>query len=216
MNEMTMQKITVPAGQQISLELFDGTLVRLNARSTIQYSISSFFQKERRIHLDGEAYFEVTHDEKRPFIVETNRGNIEVLGTKFYVDAYSDNPNFVTSLIEGSIKIVNENTQLYLKPNQMAVWHEGGFKISSIEDYNVFRWTEGLICFTNETVPSILSEFEKAFGMEFKIENKNLLTHKYTGKFRIADGISYALKVLQKDIDFEFEKDPDNSIIYIK
>lgn len=212
---LAMQKITVPAGQRINLELADGTVVWLNSRSIIQYP-ASFTGKHRTIKLDGEAYFEVAHNAKKPFIVETAKGYVEVLGTKFNLEAYSDNNSFVTSLMEGSVKVTSGTNELVIKPDQMAVLEHGRLKASSIEDYNVYRWKEGLICFRNETFVNIMAKFETCYGVTIKIENEKVQNLRYTGKFRQSDGISYALRVLQKDVKFIFERNEDNQIIYIK
>ncbi len=211
-----MQKITVPSGQRISLDLPDGTVVWLNSRSTITYAPVAFTKNERKIQLDGEAYFEVVSDKKRPFTVETTNGKIEVLGTKFYVEAYADNNAFETALIEGSVKLTRGKNQLYLKPNQMAYLVDDQLTVSNIKDYSVYRWTEGLICFTDETFPNIMKKFEMYYGVSIQIDNKKVENYRCTGKFRQSDGILYALRVLQKDVRFNFERDEENAIIYIK
>lgn len=212
---LAMQKITVPAGQRISLELSDGTTIWLNSRSTIQYP-ASFIGKSRTIKLDGEAYFEVAHNAEKPFIVETTKGKVEVLGTKFNLEAYDDNKTFVTSLMEGSVKVTSGENELLIKPDEMAILEHGKLKSIPIEDYNAYRWKEGLICFKDETFSNIMSKFEKCYGVTIKIENKKVSDSRYSGKFRQSDGISYALRVLQKDVKFTFERNEDNQIIYIK
>lgn len=212
---LAMQKITVPAGQRINLELSDGTIIWLNSRSTIQYP-ASFVGENRTIHLNGEAYFEVAHNTQKPFIVETAKGKVEVLGTKFNLEAYSDNNSFVTSLMEGSVKVTSGTKELLIKPDEMAILDHGNLRATPIEDYNVYRWKEGLICFKDETFINIMSKFETCYGVTIKIENKQVTNSRYTGKFRQSDGISYALRVLQKDVKFAFERNEDNQIIYIK
>lgn len=212
---LAMQKITVPAGQRINLELSDGTVVWLNSRSTIQYP-ASFVGNNRTIHLNGEAYFEVAHNAHKPFIVETAKGNVEVLGTKFNLEAYADKNSFVTSLMEGSVKVTSGNNELLIKPDEMAILEHGKLRVTPIEDYNVYRWKEGLICFRDETFVNIMNKFETCYGVTIKIENQKVLNSRYTGKFRQSDGISYALRVLQKDVKFTFERNEDNQIIYIK
>ena len=119
---ITLQTITVPAGQRINITLADGTNVWLNARTTIQYPIT-FNEKERLVKLDGEAYFDVTKDKNKPFIVQTNNYNVEVLGTKFDVDSYSETEIFETTLMEGSVRIsslTDANESLMLTPNNKA------------------------------------------------------------------------------------------------
>ena len=118
-----MNTITVPAGQRANLTLADGTNVWLNARSEMRYP-AVFTGNKREITLDGEAYFEVTHNEDKPFVVQTNKCNVEVLGTKFNVEAYSDSEDFCTSLMEGSVRVSdkrNPSETLVLAPNQQVL-----------------------------------------------------------------------------------------------
>ena len=99
-----MHTVTVPSGQRANLTLPDGTKVWMNARTEIQYP-GVFSKSKREIKLNGEAYFEVSHNAKHPFIVHTNKCSIEVLGTKFNVEDYADSKDFSTALIEGSVKV---------------------------------------------------------------------------------------------------------------
>lgn len=131
---MPLQKLSVPAGQRINIELADGTVVWLNSRTSIQYP-AVFNGKERKVSINGEAYFEVAHNRKQPFIVETPKGQVEVTGTKFYVEAYSDNNDFVTSLIEGSVNVTKDDKLITLRPSQMAYLQDGNLRIKEIEDY---------------------------------------------------------------------------------
>lgn len=149
-----LQKLSVPAGQRINIELADGTVVWLNSRTSIQYP-AVFNGKERKVSINGEAYFEVAHNKKQPFIVETPKGQIEVTGTKFYVEAYSDNDDFVTSLIEGSVNVTKDDRSITLRPSQMAYLQNGSLRIQEIEDYNIYRWREGLMCFKDPQIRNL-------------------------------------------------------------
>lgn len=212
---LAMQKIMVPAGQRLSLELSDGTVVWLNSRTKIEYP-ASFVGDDRKVKLDGEAYFEVTKNPHKPFIVETTKGNIEVLGTKFNVEAYSEDNTFSTALMEGSVRVLRENKLYLLHPNQLVSLKNGKMTISPIEDFNLYRWKEGLICFKNESFPNIIKKFEKYYGVDIEIENNSVANYYCTGKFRQSDGVLYALRVLQKDVNFTFNRNEENHIIYIK
>ena len=215
---IALQTITVPAGQRINITLADGTNVWLNARTTIQYPIT-FNEKERLVKLDGEAYFDVTKDKSKPFIVQTDNYNVEVLGTKFDVNAYSETGEFETTLMSGSVKVASasDSTQkITLKPNNKDYLQDGKLHVTAVDDYNPYRWKEGLICFKTETFTSIMKDFEKYYGLTIQVKNKNVFKYVYTGKFRQTDGIDYALRVLQKDIKFTYQRDDENQIIYIE
>lgn len=213
-----MQIIYVPAGQRMNITLPDGTNVWLNARTTIQYPLT-FNQKYRQVKLDGQAYFDVTKNPKKPFIVQTRKYDVEVIGTKFDVDAYSDKDQFETALMQGSVKLVsvgNPEKTLMLKPDCKAFLENGELKVKPLDDYNVYRWKEGLLCFTNETFDAIMKDFEKYFEVKIEVSNKEISKYYFTGKFRQTDGIDYALRVLQRDIQFTYTRDDENRIIYVK
>ena len=215
---MAMQTITVPAGQRINITLVDGTNVWLNARTSLSYPVK-FGKNNRQVVLDGEGYFDVTKDKSKPFIVQTDNYNVEVLGTKFDVNAYSETGEFETTLMSGSVKVASasDSTQkITLKPNNKVYLQDGKLHVTAVDDYNPYRWKEGLICFKNETFTSIMKDFEKYYGLTIQVKNKNVFKYVYTGKFRQTDGIDYALRVLQKDIKFTYQRDDENQIIYIE
>ncbi len=215
---IAMQTITVPAGQRINIDLPDGTNVWLNARTTIQYPIT-FAKGNRTIHLDGEAFFDVKKDEKHPFIVQTKKYHVEVLGTKFNIESYSDSEVFETTLMQGKVSLfspLNRNNEIILRPNQKAYLHDGKLNIDSISDYTQYRWIEGLICFKNSEFNEVMKDFEKYYKIKIIVKNKKVRQYKYTGKFRQTDGVEYALRVLQKNISFNFRRDLNEPVIYIE
>lgn len=212
-----MQTITVPAGQRVNIMLPDGSNVWLNARTTIRYPFS-FREEKREVRLDGQAYFDVVKDEKKPFIVQTDKATVEVFGTQFDVEAYSDREEFETTLMSGSVRVVsaaNPLDRLVLAPDSKAYLEDGKLKSAKVDDYNLYRWKEGLICFRGETFLRIMKDFEKYYGITIEVKNREVLKYFYTGKFRQSDGVDYALRVLQKDIRFTYQRDDENRIISI-
>ena len=101
---VTYEEFTTPSGQRAMVKLHDGTTVWLNARSTLRYP-NHFAREERKVELDGEAFFDVEHNEHKPFVVSTEKLDIKVLGTKFNVFAYKGREEFNTALLEGSVKV---------------------------------------------------------------------------------------------------------------
>jgi ferric-dicitrate binding protein FerR (iron transport regulator) len=213
-----MQTVSVPAGQRVNILLPDGTNVWLNARSSLTYP-ASFDYGERVMTLNGEAYFEVNRDEKRPFIIQTAQGAVEVLGTHFNVDAYVSEDNFETTLMSGSLQVwLNDDPAggIQLTPDQKATLKDGKLQVVTVSDYTRYRWREGLICFSNASFVDIMRDFEKYYGISVRVKNTKVMRYSYTGKFRFMDGIDYALQVLQKDLRFTYRRDDDMQIIYIE
>lgn len=207
--------IVVPAGQRINLILADNTNIWLNANSTFRYP-SEFSKKNRTVYLDGEAFFDVSKNEKKPFIVKTSSGDIKVTGTSFNVEAYSKYGSFETSLFEGNVEIYKNDRKLTtLNPNERSFLDKGKLYVTQITDRDEYLWKDGLIAFNNKNLEDILCSLEKYFDINIQINNRSLPKHTYTGKFRQADGIDYALRVLQKSIRFSYKRDHEKNIISI-
>src|SRR5690554_2794768 len=207
--------IIVPAGQRINLILSDNTNLWLNANTEFRYP-TEFSKKNRTVYLDGEAYFEVSKDENKPFIVKTSKGDVRVTGTSFNVEAYSKFDNFNTSLFEGGVEIYKEGKRLVsLKPNEKGVLKNNKLQISTITDSDPYLWKDGLIAFKNKGIEEILLSLEKYFSVQIKINTSNLPKNTYTGKFRESDGIDYALGVLQENAHFTFVRNETTGVITI-
>lgn len=209
--------ISVPAGQRANIQLSDGTNVWLNARTTMTYP-SFFTDSIRQIKLDGEAYFEVEYNAEKPFIVHTNRHDIEVLGTSFNVDAYSNAPGFETALMDGAVLITSLEScqQIKLSPGYKVKEVNGVLLSSVIDDYDIYRWKEGLICFKNLNFIDLMKKFEKCYGIRIVVENCRLKNKVFGGKFRISDGIDNALRIMQKEGKYTFERNRDEDVVLIK
>ena len=212
---VTYQTLYVPAGQRAELILPDSTRVWLNAHSKLIYPVS-FGKGNRQVELNGEAYFDVVHNEKQPFIVKTRQMDIQVLGTEFNVTSYSS--DFEVSLLRGCIELsspslsstykVKEKEHVKLKDNKLIV--------NNITDYDYFRWKEGLICFNNESVATIIEKLKLYCDIDIETHNKKFLNSRYSGKFRTKDGIEQVLKVLQIEHKFSYTKNNDLNLITIK
>ena len=212
---VTYQTLYVPTGQRAELILPDSTRVWLNAHSKLIYPVS-FGKGNRQVELNGEAYFDVVHNEKQPFIVKTRQMDIQVLGTEFNVTSYSS--DFEVSLLRGCIELsspslsstykVKEKEHVKLKDNKLIV--------NNITDYDYFRWKEGLICFNNESVATIIEKLKLYYDIDIETHNKKFLNSRYSGKFRTKDGIEQVLKVLQIEHKFSYTKNNDLNLITIK
>ncbi len=212
-----LHTVIVPPGQRINLILADNSSIWLNANTTFKYP-SQFSKKQREVYLDGEAYFDVSANEKHPFIVNTTQGGIKVTGTTFNVSAYSKYEKFETSLFEGIVGIYlngSEDKVINIKPTEKAVFKDGRLEVSNINNYDEFLWRRGLIAFKSKKLHEILAVLEQYFDTEIRIDTDSLPDNTYTGKFRQSDGIDYALRVLQKSINFTYERDNEGQIIHI-
>lgn len=130
-------------GETYKVRLPDGSLVYLNAASSLTYSSNLIEHGRRSVKLDGEAYFEVSKDKKYPFFVESRGQSVEVLGTHFNVNAYQDEPQIATTLLEGSVKVnVKGRTQL-IRPGQQIVNYGGRLQVNEVSLDDITDWKEG-------------------------------------------------------------------------
>ncbi len=212
-----MQTVHVPAGQRARLTLADGTGVWLNSRSTLTFP-DRFPDGSRQVKLDGEGYFTVSHDAHRPFTVKTATYDIRVLGTEFNVKAYGAGEWFETALLKGSVEIVapGKAETLRLQPHEKAALCQGRLEKAPIPDYNYFKWKDGLFCFENETVETLIEKMQLYYDIRIEVRRPALLPYRYSGKFRIKDGIEHVLKVLQLKHKFTYTKDEEQNLIIIE
>lgn len=217
---LSNQKTTVevPDGQRISMTLGDGTEVWLNAGAKLEYP-SVFSGEERRVKISGEAMFDVEHDAKHPFIVETFACDIEVLGTKFNIEAYESDNIFSAALMKGSIKLTNrlmKSSPIIMKVNEEVQLVNGDLQLKKIENHDEYLWPEGIISIHNIGFEELIAKFERIYNVQIDIRSKNIPVINYSrGKIRVSDGIDHALKVLQDASDFSYKKDPETGVITI-
>lgn len=204
-------------GQITTVTLSDGTTVHLNADSRIEYP-AVFYGNERRVRLDGEAIFDVRHDEDKPFVVETFRYDIRVLGTRFDVVAEEEESRFSTALLEGKVSLLDKSDgrQYTMTENTVAVYADGGLSLSELDSRDDFLWTEGIISVTGLPFDQLMSKFEKYYNVNIVIRRSELPKIGYGRlRIRISDGISTALDILKRTSGFTYTYDTAENTIYI-
>ncbi len=194
--EVVYNTISTPKGGQYQLELPDGSQVWLNATSSIHFP-TSFIGTERRIEVTGEAYFEITRNPNMPFIVSVNNAEIQVLGTHFNVNAYSDEDNVKTTLLEGSVKFVNDGNTNILKPGQQAqLTKERTTKVvSNVDVDEVVAWKNGMFDFDNAGIETVMRQLSRWYDVEIEYKGKN--DDLFIAEMRRNINLSDALKALE-------------------
>lgn len=159
--------IETPRGRQFQLTLEDGTKVWLNAQSSIRFPVV-FTGNNRSVEITGEVYFEVAENKAKPFIVHHRDMQIEVLGTHFNVNAYSDAPSVNTTLIEGRVKIKDGRDSGFLKPGQQArLSGSGHLSITERADIEeIMAWKNGRIAFSNAGLEEIMRQVSKWYDVD--------------------------------------------------
>ena len=214
----TYEEFTTPSGQRAMVKLHDGTTVWLNARSTLRYP-NHFAREERKVELDGEAFFDVEHNEHKPFVVSTEKLDIKVLGTKFNVFAYKGREEFNTALLEGSVKVyerMNEEKALFMNPNECVELKDNKLVKRPMGNTDFLLWKEGIYAFDDVPFEDIIKKFELYYDIVITVNNSKLMKYKFSGKFRQRDGVESALRTLRKVYYFTYIKDEENNNIVIR
>ncbi len=212
-------RMETSAGQRVTMTLPDGTNVQLNAGTTLEYP-QVFAKGIRRVKLSGEAMFDVQHDARRPFVVETFASEIEVLGTKFNVLADKEHSRFSTTLVEGNVRVRSlfDPVQVFnLQPYDKVELVGGKFRKTTTQDFRDLCWTEGLLHIKRMPFDELMQRFEKAYSIKITLDRDTLPEiDLQSGKLRISDGIDYALHVLQQVSDFTYSHDEEANEIVIQ
>jgi transmembrane sensor len=177
---MEMNMITTPRGGQYQLILNDGTKVWLNAASVLKFP-AQFSGKERRVDLDGEAYFEVHKNPSAPFIVHSSKQDVRVLGTHFNVKAYSDETTVRTSLLLGRVNISSGGKTTPLSPGFEAINDQGSIKVQQADVQQSTAWKNGLFQFNNATIEEVMLQVSRWYDVRVIINQGPLPLRQFTG-----------------------------------
>ncbi len=234
--------ITTPYGTTRQVLLPDGTTVRLNAGSELRYE-PAFNGTHREVTLTGEAYFDVTKNAEKPFIIHTGKMDIRVLGTSFNVKAYPDDQTTEAALIRGSIEVTptaQPGQRFVLKPNEKIVlpnqalknspgampeeqfeaMRRQGYAVSTVSinpaDSTVAEtaWLSNRLAFMNESFKEIALQLERKFGVKVVFENEAIAALRFTATFD-NENIAQTLEALQYTATAPFTFSIDQQTIHI-
>lgn len=188
--------LSTPRGGQYQVVLPDGTRVWLNAASSLRYP-TTFTGNERKVYLEGEAYFEVAKNAAKPFHVEAKGVDVEVLGTHFNINAYHDEAYSRTTLLEGSVKVKKGNAQKLLEPGQQAI--SGGsepLKVINADSDGVLAWKNGYFYFNKSTLPEIMRQISRWYDVDIRYEGA-IPERIFGGGISRSSNASEVLKILE-------------------
>lgn len=199
--------LTSARGQSYSLVLADGSKLWLNAASSVRFP-TAFTGNERRVEITGEVYFDVAKDATRPFHVKVKDMDIEVLGTQFNINSYTDEATINTTLIEGSVKVSSGiNDMVRLSPGQQAQFSTpGSLKVmKNVNVDEIVAWKNGYFHFENADLRSILRQFSRWYDIEVVFEGE-LKNRTFLAIVSRKSSLSNVLKMLNaNDVKFRIE-----------
>ncbi|MDU1890881.1 MAG: FecR family protein [Dysgonomonas sp.] len=213
--ELVHNQLIVPRGGETFITLEDGTKVWINADSKLKYPIA-FIGNERKVFLEGEAYFEVAENKNKKFIVNTTYGDINVLGTSFGVNAYlSENVCYAT-LVKGKINFkTKDRSPIDMRPGEQVVASGDGtlFKRQvKIEEY--VGWKDGIYSFRQKALKDIMKTFELWYNVSVEYEDPSIKTILFTGHIKRYDNINIFLSALSRTGDVRYKAENNKIILY--
>lgn len=198
--------IIIPKAGEYSFMLADGTKVWVNSDTKLRYPVK-FLGDKRVVYLEGEAYFEVRKNENKPFIVRTFAGvDVEVLGTRFNVEAYKDSEKIKTTLIAGKVDVSKGEKSHILTPNQQLVFNMQSNTMvkKEVDAYMFVAWKDGKFLFENEKLETIMMKLSRWYNVEVFYMNQDVKDFHFTGDMERYEDISTILKLIEESTDIKF------------
>ncbi len=197
-DEIRFNELEVPRGGEYKVRLADGTLVYLNSATRMKYPVK-FDEKERKVYLSGEAYFEVAKDPERPFFVEMEGVEVRVYGTSFNVNTHQEG-NIQTVLVKGSIgvKVLSSGMESMIRPGQMAEFKQGNTKVD-VKDVNVAvytDWKDGIFRFENQRLEDILAVLSNWYDMNVFYQTVSVKELHFSGYMERYKDVSVILEAI--------------------
>lgn len=218
-NNVLSYETIVPHGSQSKIVLPDKTTVWLNSGSKLKYN-ANYGKDNRTVELTGEAYFEVSKNKNKPFLVIANSIKVKVLGTVFNVRSYSNEKNIEVNLLEGkvdvSLNIDDSPDKLSLIPNQKVVYDksEKTFTTSNTDASKAASWTTGKLCFVDASLQDIAKDLERRFDVKIIFKTQSIKNELYSGSLDLKQPITQILEYI--DVDRKYNRKYVGDRIYIE
>jgi len=214
--ELVYNTLKIPYGKKFEVQLSDGTVVHLNSGTSLKYPVQFVKNKSRQVYLTGEAYFEVSKDKAHPYTVNAQEVNVEVLGTKFNVDSYSNNTSTDVVLVEGKVALYKEQktNQVYLTPGFKGsnVTGAASFQTEQVNTDYYTAWVKGSLVFKNASFNDIIKKLERQYNVTFINKNKTLGREIFNARFD-NEPIEVVLKYFSDSYKIDYDIDRDKITI---
>ena len=209
-----MNRLVIPRGGEFNLTLSDGTHVWLNAETELRYPVQ-FNGKERVVYLKGEAYFEVSKNKEKPFLVQVDDMSVKVYGTEFNVNTYN---NIETVLVTGSVSMNQGGKEVLLKPNQKGVFDQVSGKITAadVDVLAYVSWKNGDFIFRNESLNSIMDKLSRWYGLEVLYQDARLQNVRLSGNLKRYKDVRELFVSFEKISDARFKVQGNKVIVSSK
>lgn len=220
--QIASTEILIPKGLEGNITLADGTKVWLNSGSRILYP-QDYSSTNRKIFLDGEAYFEVKSDKAHPFVVETSNLSVNVTGTRFNLSSYADDNTIEATLYQGIITLNYKNTEtdsrsLRLHPHDQVTYNKknGEIRKEIASDKSVPAWKEGILSFKEIPLREIVRKLERKFNTTIHIKDQQIGDYIYTATFEKEKGLEEILDIIAASAPISYQKENNGSITVVQ
>ena len=228
--DLRQNEVSVLYGSKSKITLPDGSTVNLNSGSVLRYP-AQFDNENRKVSIEGEAYFDVKKDPNHPFLVRTNGVTVRVLGTKFNVKSYPDEKTVETTLVTGKVELYSNNQEIndknrlmVLAPNQQAVFEvQKGKKdsiISMVHNQNIdvnpiISWKDNRLMFRDEKFVDLAQKLERWYNVDIQINDQKLQNTPFSGVF-VKETVEQSLNALRLATPFKYKMDKNKIIVLRK
>ena len=204
-------ELITPRGGGYKLQLADGTEVTMNAGSSLRYPVA-FSDSTRQVFLEGEAYFDVSHNGK-PFIVSCDKMDVRVLGTSFNISSYSDDSEIRTTLVEGKVKVSKAGNQglssegIILAPDDQAILNReyALLEVIKVNTTQYTSWVNGKFEFNNANLNEVMKRLARWYDFEYEFKSDSAKDYHFTARINNDQSISSILEMLEMTTDVKFE-----------
>lgn len=209
--DFVYNELSIPNGKMFTLVLSDGTKIYLNSGTRIKFPVKFPEKGRREVLVYGEAYFDVTKDEHRPFVVNSKEVGIEVLGTQFNLSSYDDQSEVATVLVEGSVSLSrseNSSDRILLKPGEKGAWNrdKGIIEVEEVDVSLHTGWVNGEVVFRNAPFTELLASLERTYNVKIENTNDSIVGQTFSARFnRNVEKIEDVLEALRIITPFEYE-----------
>jgi len=205
--------VEVPDGAKSKITFPDGSVVWLNAGSKVTYD-SNFARESRNVGLTGEGYFEVSKNKELPFVVNTGKLTVKVLGTKFNLKSYEEDSEVKVTLKEGAVKVgdfLTDAAPVVLKPNQRFTFKKmtQTIQVDSVDASHIENWRNGAMTFDKVPLEEIAKELRRLYNIPIRIESDKLKHIVYYSDFQENVSIEKVLEILSSGNKFRYEVKPE-------
>ncbi|WP_297094495.1 FecR family protein [uncultured Draconibacterium sp.] len=204
--QLKYNTIEIPRGGEYQLTLSDGTNVWLNSETTIKYPVV-FAENKREVFIEGEAFFDVAHNEEVPFIVTTADMTVQVLGTAFNIRGYRNEETATTTLVRGKVNVTSTTTDqtFLLKPSQQFITEEGNSAVRQVDVNQYIAWKEGRILFEDNTLKEIFTDVARWYNIDVEFANPALEELRFSVDVKRYDEINEITKIIELTKKVKFE-----------